>query len=367
MVSFECRQGSQGVHWLVRWRTPDHKQHKKGGFTRKLDAEAWAAERITTAINHGTYIDPQDSKITINALGEQWLTSHTQWTPSYEHTIRLAWGKWVQPRWGDRRLDTIRNSEIQAWVNQISQERSATVVRRAYGILKGIYEMARKDHLITVTPTRDIELPRKQKREKNIYTPTQLTALAEASGEYKPLVYLLGLCGLRWGEATALTVEDLDTVNGTLRINKAVKDIAHKQQLGPPKTAKSIRTIYLPQIVLNLLIEQARDKKPHDLLFTDRNGEWIKLESTTKGHSGWLKRAMVKAGVPIYKAHDLRHTAASIAISSGANVYAVQRMLGHENASTTLNTYAALFEEDANNAAVRINDTMSKVVQHGGC
>ena len=53
--------------------------------------------------------------------------------------------------------------------------------------------------------------------------------------------------------------------------------------------------------------------------------------------------------------HDLRHTAASLAISSGANVKAVQRMLGHKSAAMTLDTYADLFDDDLADVAERMN------------
>ena len=54
--------------------------------------------------------------------------------------------------------------------------------------------------------------------------------------------------------------------------------------------------------------------------------------------------------------HDLRHTAASLAIQSGANVEAVQRMLGHASAAMTLDVYADLFDDDLDLVAVRLND-----------
>lgn len=360
MVSYEKRKGAQGVHWYVRYRDPDNNQRKKGGFTRKIDAEAWAAEHITTAINHGTYVDPQDSKTTIGILGEQWLQAHPNWSISYYHTQVASWRTWVAPKWAHRPLKSIRHSEIQEWVNEIAQQRSATIVKRAYYILSGIYDMAMRDNLISNVPTRDIELPRKRKQEIHIYTPTQVKALAEASGEHATLVYMLAVGGLRWGEAVALTVEDINFNNGTVRVNKALKDDTAGIRLEQPKTEKSNRIVYLPHFLLQRLKKEIEGKNETALVFHDHNGEYLQRAETSPHRTSWLKRAMIKANLPVYRPHDLRHTAASIAISSGANIYAVQRMLGHENASTTLNIYADLFEEDANNAAIRINETMQK-------
>jgi integrase len=58
--------------------------------------------------------------------------------------------------------------------------------------------------------------------------------------------------------------------------------------------------------------------------------------------------------------HDLRHTAASLAISAGANVKAVQRMLGHASAAMALDVYADLFEEDLDGVAERLNADATK-------
>jgi integrase len=70
---------------------------------------------------------------------------------------------------------------------------------------------------------------------------------------------------------------------------------------------------------------------------------------------GWLAQAAAATGVPGLTPHELRHTAASLAISAGANVKAVQRMLGHASAEVTLNVYSDLFDDDLDDVATRLN------------
>ncbi|WP_259457131.1 site-specific integrase [Microbacterium sp. AG790] len=84
------------------------------------------------------------------------------------------------------------------------------------------------------------------------------------------------------------------------------------------------------------------------------------------GSQGWFANAVQRAqtvdpSIPRLTPHDLRHTAASLAISSGANVKAVQRMLGHASAAMTLDTYADLFEDDLDAVAARLNAQMPLV------
>lgn len=89
------------------------------------------------------------------------------------------------------------------------------------------------------------------------------------------------------------------------------------------------------------------------------------------GNKGWFANAVRRAqefapSIPRLTPHDLRHTAASLAISSGANVKAVQRMLGHASAAMTLDTYADLFDDDLDAVASRLNDAMPLVALPAG-
>ncbi|MFK3671805.1 tyrosine-type recombinase/integrase [Leifsonia aquatica] len=63
--------------------------------------------------------------------------------------------------------------------------------------------------------------------------------------------------------------------------------------------------------------------------------------------------------------HDLRHTAASMAISAGANVKAVRGMLGHASAAMTLDTYADLFDDDLDSVSDRLDQTRARRLGQG--
>lgn len=104
----------------------------------------------------------------------------------------------------------------------------------------------------------------------------------------------------------------------------------------------------------------AADKAPGHLLF----GDGINHLRLPNSQDGWfanaVKRARAKhSAFPTVTPHDLRHTAASLAISAGANVKAVQRMLGHASAAMTLDTYADLFDDDLDYVA----DALSRARQ----
>jgi integrase len=77
----------------------------------------------------------------------------------------------------------------------------------------------------------------------------------------------------------------------------------------------------------------------------------------------WLP-AVAKAGLEGLRIHDLRHTAASLAVAAGANVKAVQEMLGHSSAAMTLDRYSGLFDDHLDEVAIRLDDLLSDAERH---
>lgn len=216
MASIESYETKGGRRWRVRYRKPDHSSTDKRGFRRKRDAEDWAA-RTLASINDGTYVDPQAGLRTVGMLAGSWLAAkRVSVKPSYYETLRLAYKAHVEPVWAERSVRSLSRGEIQEWVGGLAARRSPSVVWRAVGILKGVCEDAVKDSLILRNPCDGVSLPRKTRKKHHYLTMGQLLSVASRSGCYEPLVLTLGLCGLRWGEATSLTCGDIDYGNRTL-------------------------------------------------------------------------------------------------------------------------------------------------------
>jgi len=110
---------------------------------------------------------------------------------------------------------------------------------------------------------------------------------------------------------------------------------------------------------LKARIEKAT-QTAHRLLFTSTNGQVLRRGPLRRD---WWNQA-AKNSIGQITPHELRHTAASLAISHGANVLAVSRMLGHADVSITLNTYAGLFEEDLNKVADMLNESAKAHIWH---
>jgi integrase len=97
------------------------------------------------------------------------------------------------------------------------------------------------------------------------------------------------------------------------------------------------------RIPADYLARQCEGRERDDLLFPGDDGKHLRRAHPT---SGWFAKAAAASGIPRATPHDLRHTSTSLAVSAGANVKAVQKMLGHASATVTLYIYAGLFDDD---------------------
>lgn len=356
---------ANGRRYRARWWTPERKQAEKGGFRTKKAAELHIA-KVEVSKASGTYFDPQSAKATIGDLAPVWLSAQRHLKPSTLDPIERTWRVYVEPRWADTRLSAVVNSDVQAWVNAIvdgtapstrstTGPRSATVAIRAYGILAGIIDSAVKDNRIPKNHARGIALPRKGRKARAYLDHEQVELLASHAGAHATLVRTLAYTGLRWGEAVALRVEDWNPLRRRLHVRQNTVKVAGKLVTGTPKTHQE-RSVPYPSFLADQIGEAAHAKARSQLIFGDGTNPLMQSHSTR----GWFIAAVRRAQVedPTFPEHltphDLRHTAASLSISAGANVKAIQRMLGHASAAMTLDTYADLFDDDLDLVAEKL-------------
>jgi len=359
-------QTKAGTRYRVRYRKPDGAQTDKRGFTTKRDAKLFLAT-IDVKKSEGLYVDPARGRATINELGTRWVAGQTHLKPSTMHVIESTWRIHVNPEWGTRAASSIDHSEIQAWVTRLSKgtaktkPKSATTVKRAHGILSGILESAALDRRIPANPAKGIKLPRGGRRERAYLTHEQVEALAAACGTHAPLIRFLAYTGLRWGEATGLHVSDVDFIRARVSVTRNAVNVAGKIIVGTPKTHRE-RWVPFPEFLRPDLSAAIAGKEREQILFGDGSTHVISPSS----QAGWFSVAVrscrsTDKTFPHITPHDLRHTTASLAIAAGANVKAVQRMLGHASAAMTLDVYADLFDDDLASVATALDAARSGV------
>jgi integrase len=107
-----------------------------------------------------------------------------------------------------------------------------------------------------------------------------------------------------------------------------------------------------------LLARQIEGRSPAlPVFYGIRTGTWLRNHVF---RVGWFDPAATAVGLGGLTPHELRHTAASLAVSAGANVKVVQRMLGHASAAVTLDIYADLFDEDLDAVATMLDQMAMK-------
>lgn len=364
MGSVTQYQAASGRRYRARYRTPDHKQAEKRGFKTRKEAELFLAS-IEVSKARGDFIEASAARETLGSLGQLWLGNQLHLKPSSLRPIEIAWRVHVAPHWAARRIGDIRHSEVQSWVNDLAagggKPRSATTVSRAHGVLASILDVAVRDRKLHSNPARGVNLPRKVAKEHIYLSHQQVHALADGSGDKAPLVLLLAYTGLRWGEAIGLRVRDVDLARRRIKVALNAVEVGGQIEVGTPKTHKR-RSVPFPKLLLPSVEDSVAGKEGDDLLFSDRFGFHLRRTRVSAGSRSWFKAALSDAGLAPMTLHDLRHTAASLAISAGANVKAVQRMLGHASAAMTLDTYADLFDDDLNAVSDRLDEAYERSV-----
>ena len=327
--------------WLARWRDPTGAQRKKS-FRRRVDAERFLSE-LQAELNRGAYVDPAAGKLRFEPYAETWMAGLGHLKPSTALRYREVARTHVVPKWGRWPLAKVARSDVAAWIGDlVGSGMSPGLVRKVYLVTSMIFEAAVADRRIGVNPARGVRLPRQRRSEPRFLTPPELSRLVAAGGDHGLELLVLGLTGLRFGEFAALKVRRVDAVRNRVLVAESVSVVSSKLVWSTPKTHQT-RSVPVPPVLMGHIAEVCRGRGGDDLVFSAPQGGPLRLNN-------WRRRvfepACVAAGIEDFRVHDLRHTAASLAIGSGANVKAVQRMLGHASAAMTLDVYAGLFPDD---------------------
>jgi integrase len=256
---------------------------------------------------------------------------------------------WLKPL-GSLRVDELERADVATWVNKAAGTMAPKSVKNAHSILSAVLETAVQKGYASTNPARRMRLPRtgeESRTEARFLTYAEFDRLWTATPEhYRPFIVTLFGTGLRFSEATALQVRDVDQAQGTLRVVRAWKD--RPPVIGPPKSTASRRTIALPNEVVEA-VRPLLDRPGDAWLFTTRSGGPVR-------HNNFYSRVWVPACqaaglAPRPRIHDARHTHASWLIARGVRLEVVQERLGHEDYTTTRKVYAHLTPDMVNSGA----------------
>ena len=342
MASIDKRPNGR---WRARYRERPGGPQRARHFDRKADAERFLA-RIQSQMLDGSYIDPNGGQTTLAEYAAAWQQSQLH-RPTTVVQVDAHLRNHVLPFFGDRPIASIRPSELQAWVRGRAEVLAPATVEVAYRIFAAILNTAVDDRLLAHSPASGVRLPRQPRREVQPPTVEQVKALIDTMPDrYKALVVLAAGTGLRQGECFGLTVDRVEFLRRTIKVDRQlVLAGGGRPQFGPPKTAASVRTVPLPNVVAESLATHL-ERWPagaEGLIFTNERGDPLR-----RNRYGEIWRAAVsRADLGRLCFHDLRHFYASLLIRHGESVKVVQAHLGHASASETLDTYSHLWPDNA--------------------
>ena len=348
--------------WRARYRDAAGKEHARH-FVRRADAQRWI-DSVTTAVQTGTYVDPARAKVLLDAVAKQWFAGKINLRPTTQARYESALQVHVLPRWGSTQLDRIEHGEIQAWLAELSAAgQSGASVRKAHGVLSAILELAVRDRRLPSNPAAGTNLPEMNERRRRYLTAGQVEELAVAAHKGRLVVLVLAYCGLRWSELAALRVENVELLRRRLDIAQAVTEVnGGKLVWNTPKNHER-RTVPIPRFLVDEIAAHLPGRGRNELVFPAPEGGVLRNRNARRS---WFDAAATAIGEAGLTPHELRHTAASLAVSAGANVKAVQRMLGHASAAMTLDRYADLFDDDLDAVAERLHGIRESLTLSAG-
>lgn len=373
----------RGHTW--RWRfsvTVDGRRHhvSQSGYATKSEAR----KALTAALaQHDVGSTTTTTRMTTGSYLLGWLDQYRRSQSrkaSTVHTTTHLVKAYILPRIGDvplAKLDADRIANLYADLLDNGRTGacgttgglSAKSVRNVAGVLhKALGDAVKRKHL-PANPADAVDLPTWRRPDLNVWDERQAATFlthVEATGDPMSALWRLMLAtGLRRGELLGLTWADVDLVDGYLNVARS-RGVAG---VDTPKTKKGRRTISLDGGTVDAL---ARWKDQQEVaantigawsstyVATDLDGRPIQPQAFTRRFQAAAKRA----GLPIPRLHDGRHTAATLALQAGVPINVVSGRLGHEHVSTTLDVYAAYLPLADRDAASRIGQLLATNVIH---
>lgn len=333
--------------------------------------------KLHTAINEYRGIDiSEKGNMTLGEWMDRWIEEYAKPTlrPSTIYGYRSFIKNHISPALGAKQIRFITRNDVQKFYNALKKTKrqkrvhgeekllSDSIVRRAHMLLHEIMDSAVQARLISKNPTNGTTIPKCNYPPKKILNEEQLNEFMDAIRNepmWYDFFYTEITTGLRLGEICGLKWIDLDETTGKLQVRRSVhKAPGGKLEIGETKTEKGTRSILLPPSTLHLLKER-RKTAMTEWIFPSLLTPEEPTSPSTAYHR--LKVILAGAGLPDIRFHDLRHTFATHALTSGVDAKTLSGILGHTNASFTLDIYTHVTTDMQKNASVIVGDFMEEL------
>jgi len=313
----------------------------------KRQAEEYKVEMEVAARTGETFISKDE---TFGEWATKWLETYKKpyvKVQTYLYTYKNNLDKYLIPYFGDVQLSTIKTIDVQNYINNVTykdksgkkKKLSRSVLEKHKIILNEVFERAIEDDLCYKNPCKNVNLPPKKGSHKRVYTQEQVNIiLGKFPNDTMGIsIKILLKTGLRRSELLGLRWEDIDFGNKIIEVKRAVTTSKGEIIIGPPKSKTSERLIPFDDELKNIL-----NKIPHDSEYVIK-GKSCDTPRSPTGYANKFKEYMDKLskkfGIPSLAPHELRHTCATLLRERGADIYTIQKILGHSDISVTSKIY----------------------------
>jgi integrase len=345
---------SGGTRYVVRVRDPQRGKFSSATYATRPEAERFVRDCEDRGIPWALSEYRREKLGQDEPTLDEWAATHfdtlTEPSGATVRRYRRIYAECWKPDLGHMRLSEIERVHVAAALKKVSG--SDKTVKNKWAVLTHMLKMAVRDDKIQRSPTIGVKLPRRTEHETaehRYLTHAEFKAvLAATPDHWQPLLLMLAGSGMRWGEAAALTVGDIDVENNLVRITKAEKQDPEnptKTIIGPPKSRKGRRTVVLPVEVVEAVQPLMTGRKRTDRLFLAPRGG--PLRHRTFYVAVWLRQILPASGIrePWPRLHDIRHSHVAWLIAAGTPLPVIQARLGHEKITTTIDTYGHLLPD----------------------
>ncbi|MGW3041147.1 site-specific integrase [Kitasatospora sp. NPDC001159] len=345
----------------------DRKTRRRSGYRSREDAQhqlelALGAERT------GVFEDP---KITVGAYLLEWLALKEKTLKASTYANYRAYvHNDLLPAFGWMRLVDLKDRHIEKWsTDQRAAGRGQVTVYRAGATLRSALGQAVRGKRLTYNPARRAITARPASPERLCWTPLQAAAFLRHNARHYAdqlgdlFEVILGT-GLRRGEALGLHWTDVHFMERKMYVRWTLSAVNNNElHLGPPKTKASLNWVSLNARAMDALRRQADHQQSllppgaplEGLVFAGVDGAPLRPQHVLKE----LRRRSAEIGLPRIGVHDLRHTAATIMITSGVPMAVVSKTLRHSTLATTINIYGHLLKYAADEAVHALADALA--------
>lgn len=341
--------------WYRDQLTGERRKKTKRGFRKKAEAVQWERDFLTKAAGSPTmrfsdYCEIYKTDLFPRLKYNTWRTK--------DYIIRDK----ILPYFGEKRLCDITPADVLEWQTRLmartdpktGKRYKKTYLRTVNNVLSGMLNHAVRFYGLPVSPmAKTGKIGSAKAEEMNFWTKDEYLKFSEEVMD-KPASFaifeLLYWCGIREGEALALMPEDFDFGKGLLKITKSYQRIDRQDVITAPKTAKSVRTVAMPDFV------------------AEEVEEYIRLEGYEEGDRIFpfgksylyheMERGCQASGVKRIRVHDLRHSHVSLLIEMGFSIVAIADRVGHESTDITFR-YAHLFPNTQGDMARKLSQERS--------